>query len=144
MHCAIGLDLQWLGTTRTERPDPSQPFGSRVKKGIPPPTVCGGSPADGDEEKRGGVGELTHEEEVLIWGMGRREAHRRWWATVAFLEWRWTPVRGWRKGRSQSWRGRWAARWWGKALWRFSSAGEPSEEAGTREVLTTDEELGVG
>jgi hypothetical protein len=45
--------------------------------------------AASDEVKQGWGGELAHEE-VLIWGMGRREAHRWQLVMVVLLGWRWT------------------------------------------------------
>jgi hypothetical protein len=86
----------------------------------------------------------SQEEEVPIWGMGRRETHRWRRAMVALLGWTWTPVRSRRKGRSRSRRGRRAARWRGEAHRWFSCDGEPSKEDGTGEALAMDEELSVG
>jgi hypothetical protein len=56
-HCALRLLLQWLGPARSEWPDPSQPFGPRMKQGISPPLVRGGSPTDsGSWRQRGATG----------------------------------------------------------------------------------------
>jgi hypothetical protein len=56
-HCALRLLLQWLGLARSEWPDPSQPFGPRMKQGISPPLVRGGSPTDsGGWRQRGAMG----------------------------------------------------------------------------------------
>jgi hypothetical protein len=48
--------------------------------------------AAGDEVQQGAIGELAQEEGVSIWGMGRREAHRRQRVMAAHLGRRWTSV----------------------------------------------------